>query len=267
MTLRDKHISLLDLEQEEARSVHNGLKGETWYIRYNRHIVPEPVGIDFFSPSHWAESGCLVSQAQGRGNTYSFIYQQQHFFLRHYRRGGFFGPLLGDSYLWTGIAATRAWREFDLLSTMQKNELPVPSPIAAIVKRKNGLYRADIVTECIPNASTLAKLIMQGLVDEPIWKDIGCCIQRFHEHGIFHADLNAHNILIDHKQKIWLIDFDRSFQGRLSRRQKKSNLRRLLRSLHKVWPGGDTDQSISQPWNFLLMGYIDHDTPMHSPCP
>jgi 3-deoxy-D-manno-octulosonic acid kinase len=107
---------------------------------------------------------------------------------------------------------------------------------------------------------------LQGAVDEPTWKNIGCCIHHFHDHEIFHADLNVRNILIDSSKKVWLIDFDRSFQGKLGWRQKKSNLRRLLRSLRKVWPKEDDAQDLVRAWNCLLLGYAGHDRARHSPC-
>jgi 3-deoxy-D-manno-octulosonic acid kinase len=255
------------LNQEKAIPVSNDPKDQMLFTRYNRLFFSDPVGFEFFFPTHWHEQGCLVSEAQGRGNTYSFIYQKYHFFLRHYQRGGLFGPLLGDYYLWTGLQNTRAWREFDLLIDMAASGLPVPRPVAAMVRRTRGLYQADIVTECIPEASTLADLLLQGTVDKSTWNNIGCCIHHFHDHGIFHADLNARNILIDDSKKIWLIDFDRSFQGKPGLRQKKSNLRRLLRSLRKVWPKADDNQNLVRAWNSLLHGYAGHDRARHYPCP
>ena len=236
------------------------------YIRYNQDVLPWPVGADFFSPISWQEKGHLVGQAQGRVNAYAIVYLNKQFFLRHYQRGGLFAPLLGDFYLWTGLSSTRAWREFDLLAHMLSSGLPVPRPVAAMVKYKKCLYQADIVTECIPNASTLARLIRQDLIDGPLWKKIGSCIKRFHDHGVFHADLNAQNILIDKSHKVWLIDFDRGFQNHLKRRQKKSNLYRLHRSLSKIWQGKHTDQHKFQSWKALLIGYTGPDT-SHDPCP
>ena len=65
------------------------------------------------------------------------------------------------------------------------------------------------------------------------WEDVGRCLQRFHHAGCCHADLNAHNVLIDADDKVWLVDFDR---GRLRRPGVwcDTNLVRLLRSLQKI---------------------------------
>ena len=65
------------------------------------------------------------------------------------------------------------------------------------------------------------------------WAAIGRCIRRFHDYGLCHADLNAHNILLRGDREVFLIDFDRC-----ARRQpgmwRDANLARLRRSLDKL---------------------------------
>ncbi|MFP4285388.1 MAG: 3-deoxy-D-manno-octulosonic acid kinase [Desulfovermiculus sp.] len=243
---------------ERSVSISQDSQAKIIYIRHNQDLLPEPVQADFFSPSYWQKKGCLVSRASGRGNAYAVVYNTAHFFLRHYQRGGVFGPLLHDYYLWTGLHATRAWREFKLLADMANSGLPVPRPVAAHVKRKGILYQADIVTERINGSATLTQLLAHGQLADTMWKAIGSCIRRFHDQGVFHADLNAHNILIDEKHTIWLIDFDRSFKARLGNRGKQANLRRLKRSLHKVWPDEvKTRLPITHAWDLLYKGYAE----------
>ncbi|OWT56289.1 hypothetical protein CEY11_19750 [Candidimonas nitroreducens] len=55
-----------------------------------------------------------------------------------------------------------------------------------------------------------------------------------HQAGVWHADLNAYNILLDRQGAAWLIDFDRGRRGKLTPRQRRDNLLRLRRSLLKV---------------------------------
>ena len=167
--------------------------------------------------------------------------------------------------LWTAFQSRFATEEdgasmveYALLVAMANSGLPVPVPVAAHVRHKKALYQADIVTERISGAATFTQLLTNGDPEDKVWTRIGSCIRKFHEHGIFHADLNAHNILIDDHERIWLIDFDRSFQTHLSRRFKNANLRRLLRSLHKVCPEElRTGRHIADGWRLLLQGYAE----------
>ena len=39
-----------------------------------------------------------------------------------------------------------------------------------------------------------------------LWIDIGRCIRRFVDAGVHHADLNAHNVLLDSEDRVWLVD-------------------------------------------------------------
>jgi tRNA A-37 threonylcarbamoyl transferase component Bud32 len=69
--------------------------------------------------------------------------------------------------------------------------------------------------------------------DPALWRAIGSCIRQFHDARVCHADLNAHNILIDHAQRVFLIDFDRG-KRRKAGSWRAANLARLKRSLEKI---------------------------------
>ena len=88
------------------------------------------------------------------------------------------------------------------------------------------------------------------------WEDVGRCLQRFHHAGCCHADLNAHNVLIDDAAGIWLVDFDR---GRLRRPGMwcDANLVRLLRSLHKITDPLPVPQFNDGDWRALIESYFD----------
>jgi 3-deoxy-D-manno-octulosonic acid kinase len=152
--------------------------------------------------------------------------------LRHYHRGGAVARLLGDRYLWTGLTRSRPWREFALTAQMYGQGLPVPRPLAAALWTGGPFYRADLVTQRIPDAQSLDALLQQGRLTQRTWQDVGRCIRRFHDAGYCHADLNSRNILVDATQRVWLLDWDRG------RRQGsgawcEANLRRLHRDLEK----------------------------------
>ena len=80
------------------------------------------------------------------------------------------------------------------------------------------------------------------------------CLRRFHEHGVQHADLNAHNVLLGRDGGVHLLDFDR---GRLRERGawEDTVLARLHRSLVKVTQGLPPDRFGDANWRALLAGY------------
>jgi 3-deoxy-D-manno-octulosonic acid kinase len=82
---------------------------------------------------------------------------------------------------------------------------------------------------------------------------MGTAIAQFHRTGVDHADLNAHNILIDASDRVHLIDFDRA---RLRRpgRWRERNLARLRRSLDKLAAGG-SGRFAEADWQRLLAAY------------
>ena len=70
-------------------------------------------------------------------------------------------------------------------------------------------------------------------MDDARWAAIGRCLRRFHDAGVQHADLNAHNIMLGEQGEVWVLDFDR---GRLRHpgAWRERVLDRLARSLAKI---------------------------------
>ncbi|MGH7487911.1 MAG: lipopolysaccharide kinase InaA family protein, partial [bacterium] len=84
------------------------------------------------------------------------------------------------------------------------------------------------------------------------WHAIGACIRRFHDAGIYHADLNAHNIMLDNKDAVYLLDFDRGERRTPVILWQQANLARLSRSLRKFITADVIDNGV---WNEFLDGY------------
>lgn len=207
-----------------------------------------------FEPEYLQQQGLVTGRASGRGDVLFFGYEGHDLALRHYRRGGSVASLLGDRYLRTPVKTSRAWREWTLLHRLGDMGLPVPQPVAARV-RQNGIWvRCDIVTLKIPGARSLAMSIREKPLQQEIWREIGGTIRRFHEAGVWHADLNAHNILLTDTQ-VYLIDFDRGRMGRTSRAQKHQNVQRLLRSLQKLQREQALNCFTRADWQALLSAY------------
>lgn len=225
------------------------------YILYD---VERIANIEAFSfdPEVLRANGQLSGRAQGRGNTLFFNYRDQPLVLRRYRRGGLIQKFSEDRYLWTGLARTRAWREWHLLAKVHALGLPVPLPVAARVIRHGITYRADIVIDTIPNSVTLAQRLRQGPLDELKWSKIAWCLYRFHTVGVYHADLNAHNILLDVKGEVYLIDFDRGALRAPAERWQRQNLARLQRSLRKLRTlEGEAFAFRDEDWSLLTQVY------------
>jgi len=215
-------------EMKEQR-VEEGADGT---ILFDATRAPQ-VDARWFSPEYWRERGALRTQSGGRGGVAVVDTPAGEAVLRHYRRGGMVARLLGDRYLFTGRRRTRSDREFRLLVELQRRGLPVSPPLAARFVRQGLRYSADLMTLRIPRASTLAEQLQQGAFTPALAGQVGALIARFHREGAWHADLNAHNILVG-ADGLYLIDFDRGRLRGVSRRWRHANLDRLKRSLLKL---------------------------------
>ena len=192
--------------------------------------------------------GTEAAGAGGRGS--AWLAGGGEWVLRHYRRGGFAARLSADRYLWTGLGRSRPWREWRLLDFLYKAGLPVPQPVAARVLRTGLGYRGDLLTRRIRDAVSLAERLAGPAPGSVPWRALGACIRRFHDAGVWHADLNAHNLLLDPQDRVYLIDFDRSGRRAPGRGWQLANLARLHRSLAKLGP-----LVPARGWAELMDGY------------
>ncbi|MGD8175985.1 3-deoxy-D-manno-octulosonic acid kinase [Marinimicrobium sp. ARAG 43.8] len=197
----------------------------------------EEAHFHWLDPEAWGLSAQPVAEG-GRGAAWFLSGPRGEWVLRHYRRGGLPARLLKQRYLFLGRHRVRAVREFRLLESLHHQGLPVPRPVIAGYERGLFSYRAAIIVERLPDTRPL--LSFQSPDDAVHWSAAGRCIRRFHDAGVFHADLNPANILIQTSTgKVFLIDFDRGCQHHHHRPDtgwKQANLRRLSRGVHKYWP-------------------------------
>jgi 3-deoxy-D-manno-octulosonic acid kinase len=206
-----------------------------------------------FDRGYWRERGQLRELRGGRGTVAILDHEQGPLLLRHYHRGGWAARISDDRYLYTGEARARSFRELRLHVALIGLGLPVPVPVAARYRHEGPRYEADLVTALIPDTDSLASRLAGGSVASQTWFAIGACLARFHRAGFDHADLNAHNVLLDACDAVYLVDLDR---GRLRRPGlwRRRNLRRLHASLRKVTR--DLAGRFGAPdWAQLLSGY------------
>lgn len=207
----------------------------------------------WFDPQWWQEKGAVTGQAKGRGTTLFLDVDGDALVLRHYRRGGLPGKLLDDQYVFGGLEATRPFKELRLLSAMRDQGLNVPRPVAAHVQRSGLVYRGDLITAMIPESQDLHAVLCRQPLPEDRWFATGVAVARMHRAGVYHHDLNVRNVMIDSREEIWIIDFDRC-DFRVGDKWKTRNVARFLRSLVKEknkHAGFHWQQS---DWNAFLEG-------------
>lgn len=232
-------------------------KEQSLAIIYDAGLISAP-RVDYFSVDYWNSRRALIGEATGRGSAWFIDTSFGSVVLRQYLRGGWVAKFSRRSYFFTTVLRSRSFREFQLLATLYEQGLPVPRPVAALCEFHGVISTGAIMTVCISSAKTLAD-ILPTYSDNPdlfdgLWENVGKCIRRFHDAGVWHADLNARNILLDPGLQVFLIDFDRARLTPAKSVDGKRNLKRLKRSLVKTWP---TEKlfMMHTAWAQLTTGY------------
>nr|WP_253944269.1 3-deoxy-D-manno-octulosonic acid kinase [Pseudogemmobacter hezensis] len=200
------------------------------------------------------ENGHLAGSSTGRNQAWFLRYNGLELVWRHFWRGGLVGRVNRDLYLRRPAAQSRAMEEFMLLDWMREQGLPVPRPIMARYQPAGLFYRADLITERIPQSRTLAEVLRDAPLSAAVWGQIGQVIAQMHVAGVDHTDLNCRNILLDEAGKVWLIDFDKCARRRPGGWQAE-NLSRLHRSLVKEQGKVAGLHWSPQDWQALQAGY------------
>ena len=163
--------------------------------------------------------------------------------LRRYRRGGLIRRFVSDAY----VLDNRPLREFNLLKWLFARGLPVPQPLGVCWERRGLLYRGLLATKKLDALDLVSFLGSSATISDQILRKVGGTIRLMHDLGIYHADLNAQNILIG-CGNAYLLDFDNAVRAeRLSVLKRQSNLLRLRRSMDK--------HGMSQYFSRILDGY------------
>ena len=229
---------------------------ETGAILYDKAIINQ-ISAQRFTAQGWLHAEAVTGslRSSGRGNTMFVGNIPCQFVLRHYVRGGLVGKFVRDNYIFSGENRTRCFREWRLLAKLAANNMNVPRPAAAQYCRRGTFYTADIITVRIPNVMPLSQYIAQNNRDEAFWQSVGAAIQKFHEAGVYHADMNAYNLQIDGDGDLWMLDFDKGSLKEPGRWQQET-LSRLHRSLEKILGLEPMLHYRAANWEQLLEGYF-----------
>ncbi|WFE69707.1 lipid IV(A) 3-deoxy-D-manno-octulosonic acid transferase [Thiomicrospira sp. R3] len=216
--------------------------------------------LEAFNPDYWKQHNAIIGYSQGRNQAWFISHNQHTLLLRHYYRGGLIAKILKDQFLKQASIHSRAFQEFKLLTWMRAQGLPVPRACGASYRATGLTYRADILVEVIPNSQDLFTHLSQQPLQPEGWQQLGAMIAHFHQAGVYHSDLNCHNILINvcapsqQNTKTWLIDFDKCERRQPANWQAK-NLARLKRSLDKELAKNPRFHFASQNWQTLKQSY------------
>jgi 3-deoxy-D-manno-octulosonic acid kinase len=164
-------------------------------------------------------------------------------FARRAKRGGLIRFLLTDLYF--GFDP-RPLRELAVTVEARRRGIAVAEPMGAMVERAGfGVYRGFFLTRAVAGL-TLWEFLQTDddpIVRELVLRQVREAIDAMHERGLFHADLNLHNVMVANASEsfaVRLLDLDKAQleSSALSIKRRRSNYARLMRSMRKLDPRG-----------------------------
>lgn len=128
--------------------------------------------------------------------------------VKPYSRGGAIRYLVRRTYLRLGKPRCRV--EYEQMQAAGNAGINVPEPIAYAWQGRL-FYKAWLVTREIKAARTLAQLACTDMdrTRMALEKFIDQLTRLIHQ-NIFHADMHPGNVLVDHDNNIFIIDFDKA---------------------------------------------------------
>jgi 3-deoxy-D-manno-octulosonic acid kinase len=190
--------------------------------------------------------------------------------VRRYFRGGLMRPF-GDRFLRVGTP--RSFVEVENSARIEDLGFATPRIVAAAVYPGGLLYRADLVTELVPHARTLADVLFGengpsgGPTGGNARREATVCaaelITRLARAGVHHPDLNAENVLIAREaQRVHavLLDLDgcRVAGPRVpvDAAKLRRRLARSIRKLERTYPHleNDGERHLTSDEVFRLLG-------------
>ena len=182
----------------------------------------------------WAAAQPGRDAFTGRGATYGVRLGGVAAVVRHARRGGLLGPLLGDRYL----GAPRVLRELAWSRRLADAGIATPAVLAGVWRRTGLVHRADVATERVAGADLAAILFGDappaGAARAALLHAVGGLVRRLHAAGFVHPDLQLRNVLVapGPPPAAWLLDVE-SCRASAGAADATRNLARFYRSWAK----------------------------------
>ena len=209
----------------------------------------------FFNKKYWQEKNKITQIKKGRSFVYFIKHNKNNLVLKEYLRGGFIAKFNKNKYFSLTYKQSRSYKEMLILNQLNKLGLNVPKFVALeISKVFFFIQKEKTITTQIENSQNLDEILKEKNIPKKIWQNIGKYIGYFHKAGLCHKDLNCKNILIDNKNKIYFIDFDRAIFRKKGYWQ-QANLNRLNRSFLKQKTLNINFHFAKKNWQELEKGY------------
>lgn len=180
-----------------------------------------------------------TSDLAGRKPLGELRMSEQRFVVRRFHHGGMLRWVTGHRF----ADPQRPFRELSLSVRLRELGVATPEVIAARARRAAvGGWILDLVTRRVEEARDLAEwleALREGGVGSTerraTIERVGAFVGRFHGLGLWHADLNPRNLLLDSGEDgpgVQVLDLDRSvLSPDLGPAERRANLARLLRAV------------------------------------
>jgi len=214
----------------------------------------------------WAAAHPQLREMAGRGRVFSVPApargpdDRERWVVRHYLRGGAVARFLTDRYL--AVGRPRPMVEACASREARSRGVATPAAVAGAVYFAGAFDRADLVTEEVPDAADLARVVFgphpAPVEEEAALRASGRLVRKLERAGLLHPDLNAKNILLRGDRaspRAHLVDLDRCCARTLGIPAPAFPMRRRLeRSLRKFEVR--TGRRLSaEAWAALRNGY------------
>lgn len=145
----------------------------------------------------WAAGRAEREVAGGRGPVWRVDLGGTPAAVRHYRRGGWMRPLLGDRYF---DRPPRPFVELSVSEALRDAGVRTPRVLAAVIAPARPGYRADLATEWLSPGLDLEELLRPNVYPAteraPAVEAAARTIARAHAAGLDHPDLRPRNLFL-----------------------------------------------------------------------